>query len=311
LISLLLYAGLAYVAFRGLKTKSPVSWAIIFFVLTMSITSNIVFPVGTFMNERFMYLPSLAFCVLVAWVLVEKLPDWQPGWGKTAGMALLALMVLGFGIRSYTRVPAWENEFTLNEAAIKVSTNSARANSYMGYSLYRKGLEEPNATTKDSLFRAALPYVNRALEIYPEYTDAITAKGGVISGIYQLDRELDPLLDGFYDLLARAHVPFIDEYMVYLNPRADGNKLADFYHRAGFELLAQQKKNYPLALRYLKWGQEVQPNNPRILEDLAITYYNSGNYQMVLNTGASAAQFGVETAKLNEYIGKAQQALGR
>jgi hypothetical protein len=38
--------------------------------------SNLFVSVGTFMNERFAYMPSVAFCIFAAWIMSRKLPEW-------------------------------------------------------------------------------------------------------------------------------------------------------------------------------------------------------------------------------------------
>ena len=79
-----------------------------FFLLTLSIVSNLFVSVGSFMNERFAYMPSVAFCVLIAWLLSRKLPEFfkenpdAPGI-LTAGV--LVGMAGFFAWRTMTRVP--------------------------------------------------------------------------------------------------------------------------------------------------------------------------------------------------------------
>ncbi|GJM36308.1 MAG: hypothetical protein DHS20C18_53090 [Saprospiraceae bacterium] len=271
LLSLVFNLGLFAVAIRWFRKLPILSWSILFYFATLSIVSNIVFPVGAPMNERFLYFSSVGFCLALAYLAVELLPGWlklkSPA-NYWFSLGLLGVIALGYSIKTISRVPAWENEMTLNRAAIKVSTNSARANSYMAYSLYRAGLEEPDANKKKALFDEATPYVDRALQIYPEYTDALTCKGGILAGYYQMNGNLDVLLEGFYKILAANHVSFIDQYVEYLNGRADTRKMAAFYHRVGYELLAVAQKNYPLAIKYLNYGLQVAPNDPALLKDL-------------------------------------------
>src|SRR5690606_19973225 len=57
-LSLLVWLGLLYVVIRGWRSRSWWAYGILFYVLTMSVTSNILFPVGTNMSERFAFLPS-------------------------------------------------------------------------------------------------------------------------------------------------------------------------------------------------------------------------------------------------------------
>ena len=64
ILSLLLYLGLIVMGIRGLKEKTISSFAIWFYLLTLSIVSNIVFPVGTNMSERFLFMPSGRLCII-------------------------------------------------------------------------------------------------------------------------------------------------------------------------------------------------------------------------------------------------------
>lgn len=309
LLALALNLSLLGVAIRWLRKLPVVSWSILFYFATLSIVSNILFTVGAPMNERFLYMSSVGFCVAFVYLLVELLPKWiklNPPRNAQFSLILLAIVLFGYSLKTITRVPAWENEMTLNRAAIKVSKNSARANSYMAYSLYRTSLEEPDQVKRKALLDEAFPLVNRALEIYPEYTDALTCKGGVVSSYYQLDGNLDKLLDEFYDILAARHVSFLDQYMEYLNGRADNQKLADFYHRAGYELLAQKKKLYPLAIKYLNYGLQVASNDVRLLEDLTEVYYLAGQPNNANVMAQRALQISPNSQRIRVTLSKMQ-----
>ena len=63
LIPLVLYIYMTVLAIVGFKTKKPTFYAFLFYLATFSIVSNIVFPIGSFMNERFMYMPSIGYCI--------------------------------------------------------------------------------------------------------------------------------------------------------------------------------------------------------------------------------------------------------
>ena len=69
-LSLLLYGGMLVYALSGIRRRDPVRYGILFYLMTLSIVSNFVFPVGTFMGERFAFMPSVGFCmVLGAWLV--------------------------------------------------------------------------------------------------------------------------------------------------------------------------------------------------------------------------------------------------
>ena len=65
-----------------------------------------------------------------------------------------------------TRVPVWENALTLNKAAITVSKNSARANSFMSTALFNAYKEEKDRSRQIRLLDEATPYAHKACLLY-------------------------------------------------------------------------------------------------------------------------------------------------
>nr|MDQ3017523.1 hypothetical protein [Bacteroidota bacterium] len=120
LISILIYIGMAILFFVLLKKKSIYAWSIGFFVATLSIVSNFVFPVGTFMNERFIFIPSIAFSLVCAWGLVVHGIRGDQPWKKYAAIAILVLLAAAYTFKTYVRVPAWKDSMSLNGQAVLV-----------------------------------------------------------------------------------------------------------------------------------------------------------------------------------------------
>ncbi len=277
--SLLLYAGMTWWALRQLRLRTIPAFAILYFLATISIVSNIFFPVGTFMNERFLYMPSLAFSLFFGWFAFRQMPRWSaPGpLARWSPWLLSALFATGFAWKSLERIPAWQSEYTLNKAAIEVSKNSARANTFYAYTLYRMAIDTNEVEAKRALLAEAEPHVDKALEIYPQYSDALRTKAGIRALYYQLDGNLDRLLAEFAAVARKNWVDFLDTYMKYLNGRAPAQKLIPFYHRVGFEIFFKEKGDLARAIQYLQMGLELDPQNPQLLKDLALVYAQSGN----------------------------------
>ena len=66
-LSLLVCLGAAAVAVVCWRRRKPVFFGIAFFFATLSPTSNLVIRIGSIMAERFLYLPSVGFAVLVVY----------------------------------------------------------------------------------------------------------------------------------------------------------------------------------------------------------------------------------------------------
>ena len=278
LISLALYAGLAYLFFKLWKSKSIYAWSIGFFVATISIVSNLVFPVGTFMNERFLFMPSIAFSLVCAWVLIQHGWFSEKPWMKWGTVVLIIGLCGAYIFKTYTRIPAWENALSLNGSAVIVSPNSARSNCFMATALYELGRDSANVEEKRKIYEEAEFYADRSLKIYPNYLSANQIKSGLVADRYIQHHNLDTLLAEFTVIInARPETEYIQQFMEFLNPREDVNKLTDFYYRIGYEMLSKQKGRQPLAITYLKLGEKIAPNDPRILYGLGKAFYNGGD----------------------------------
>ena len=269
LIPLIIYLGLGVVALMGIKKKWLISYLIIFYIATLSIVSNLLFPVGTFMNERFVFISSLSFCILAAWFLIEKLPTFSKRYAKTlkiVGMTVAGLYSAGFLWKTLDRLPAWENGFELNSAAIKVSKNSARANVFMGTAYFNRYREETDPQVKDSLLNLSEPYFDRALLIHPPYTDALTMKSGIAAERYKEDRDIDKLLEAFFLVgKYRPNHNFLIQYMDYLGKnRSLDAKMEQFYIDLAYKYYILENRN-PASAKYLiSKGLETLGQSARI-----------------------------------------------
>ena len=281
IIPLLLHIGLGVIALLGLKKKSILSYGILFYLATLSIVSNVPFTVGTFMNERFIFIPSIGFCLIIVWLLKDQLAKWMNGQkiASTIGMGILALMTLGFSWKTLDRVPDWKNRLSLNISGASASPNSARANCFLGTAIFEEEYRtETDNQKKKELIKEVAYFIDRALNIYPTYGSALTMHSGVVAEEYKYDRDLDKLLAEFYSILQRkSNVPFIGQYIEYLLGSANAQKIGDFCYKVGYNHFTETKKDYTNAIKYLKYGLQALPNDRRLLQGIGQTYQLMGN----------------------------------
>ncbi len=319
---LLLYVAMLGYAVITFKKRNVTAFCIFYFLITLSVVSNLIFPVGTFMSERFMFMPSVGFCLIVAFWLTNKVPQsfkQNPKLSRWFSIFLLIFVCTGYSIKTVTRIPAWKDTMSLNRAGVKVSPDSARANCFMGYALYREAragsTSSPQEGKVDSamqleLYREAEFYIDRALSIYPDYATALNIKAGLLGGYFEHDGDLDKLLDGFYEIMKVRHVPYAIQYLGHLNKRQEySSKLADFYHRVGFVLVAEQQKDYPLAEQYLKYGLAVAPNDIQIILDLTKVYYMWGDFRKALEMAQRGLALNGSHPELRRYAELANKGL--
>jgi Flp pilus assembly protein TadD len=168
LLSLLLYIALGIGAVIGLRRRHVVGYAIAFYLLSFSITSNLVFPIGTFMNERFMFVPSIGFCLALAWGL-QRVP-------ARALPATLGILLFAYSAKTIHRSLAWRNDYTLTMTDRKISTNSARIHMTAGSAAVDEA-KKLGGAAREATMQIAFESFHRAIELYPTYTPAIFGLG--------------------------------------------------------------------------------------------------------------------------------------
>ncbi|TNE61955.1 MAG: hypothetical protein EP344_05540 [Bacteroidetes bacterium] len=287
LLSLAFYLGAGIWALLNIKRRQVSAYAFFYWVLTLSIVSNLFVSVGTFMNERFAYMPSVAFCLLAGWFLAQKLPEWfkeQPNRPYLLGAGLLALVVAAFGYLTVDRVPVWKDALTLNGSAVKVSPNSARSHCFYVTAIYDNVYLKTKEPTEKARWVDTMEYhINRSLEINPDYGSALVMKGAVAAARFEQDHQMDKLFHAFTIVLEKIpnnanFRPFFDKYMAYLaTSGGNPNKINAFCYRMGYEYFYKEKNDVRNAVAVLEHALPTQAEDERVLRALAEIYGANGN----------------------------------
>ena len=285
LLGLALNVGLGLWALWNVRKRSIPAYTILYYLLTISIVSNLVVSVGTFMNERFLYMPSLGFCILAGWFFARKLPEMikeKPDSAYPLGMILFAVIAGLFAYRVVTRIPDWQSGFTLNRAAVQVSEGSARSHCFYATGLYQERyLKEKDQDTRKKLVEEMEYHVKRSLEINPSYGAALIMKFNVAAARFDIDHQLDKFFHVAEDVLEK--IPYngtfrnnLAAYMKYLDG-SNADKYMSFCHRVGYEFFWKQKKDSTAALYFLEFALNRGYEDIRTLEDIAEISEATGN----------------------------------
>lgn len=170
LVWLLLAGSIALVVYGiwKLRKKTVPAFAILYFIITFSITSNLLFNVGTFMNERFVFMASAGFTLLVGWWIYLLATANAPALRKLA-VSVGACIGLLFGIKTFTRNFTWKDDYTLFLTDVKTSENSIKCNISAGGSslqLWKKHHKERDKRNAYNYLDKALQLDNNALNAY-------------------------------------------------------------------------------------------------------------------------------------------------
>lgn len=290
LISLLLYIILGVYTLVGIFKKWVPAYAILVYLAALSIVSNVLVSVGTFMNERFLFMASMGTCVLLAYLSIQTLPKYLKQVGHYIGVSLIILSMGFYIYKDIERIPAWRNGLTLNRAAVKISKNSARSNSFMATALFNEYKTIMNEKSQESIKRQeallaeAYPYAQQAKSILPRYKNANLMLAGIAAEYYKLNGDQTKLLNEFTEIIVvRPDVEFVTDYLKYLNDRSkDYNELINFYYNIGYNILYQKYRNPQWAIHYLELGLQADIANKNLHHALYTCYESIGNNKKAL-----------------------------
>jgi hypothetical protein len=284
LAGLALNVGLGVWALLNLRKHRIPAYGILFYLITLSIVSNLFVSVGTFMNERFVYMPSVGFCLLVGWFLARKLPEMigektdQP---YPLGLILMAVITGLSAYRVITRIPDWQSGLTLNQSAVEVSPGSARSHCFYATGLYEERYKNnKNQEERKQLVAIMEDHVKQSLEINPTYQAALIMKFNVAAARFEIDKQLDKFFHSAeevieiipYNSTLRAN---LDAYLKYLDG-SNADKYISFCHRVGYNFFWKTKKDANTALHFLQFGLDRQYEDLRILDGMAEIYTAMG-----------------------------------
>lgn len=195
IFTLLVYLGAGIYALMRLSKKDPITFGIIYFIATLSVVSNLVFPIGTNMSERFMFMPSVGLCLIAA-VLLYKLTNKRfENYGDLKlALPILALFLIGFSLKTITRNMAWKNNYTLFSTDINTSTNSAKLNNAMAGITVEEANKPENVARKQQMLNDAIRYGIQARNLHPTYANPNVIIGNAYTYLGEYQKAVE-----FYD----------------------------------------------------------------------------------------------------------------
>lgn len=322
IISAAAVIGLTAWALIGLRKKSVYSYGILLFFGTFILYSNLVFDIGTFMNERFMFIPSIGFCIIIAYVLVKESGRWIKDVKLVQG--LLVVVLLAFSVKTISRNYAWENDFSLTTTDVKVSVNSAKCNLVGGGALVDAADKERNPSKKREMLLQGIKYLRHSIELYPTYIEPMLVLGNAhfklgefnnaivyYENCLKINRDYVFVHNNLYltaDTLTK--VGRIDDaiqaYQVLERYKPSGR----VYAKLG-EAFGRYKQDMTTAEKYLEKAIELEPKNEEHWLKLGTVFAMRGEVGRAMGAFNSALEINPKNAGVLKNIGILYMQMGQ
>lgn len=289
LLSLAVYAGLAYWVVRHWKQRDVSVFGILAFLLPLGIVSNLVFPVGTNMNERFVYMPSVGFCLVIAWLLNKYLPQ-----HRSLVLGVFSVVVLLFSLKTVLRNASWTSDERLFMTDVAVSDNSAKLQTSCADILLFKAKKEKIPEKQRTLCQEAITRLQKALEIYPNFKSAYILRGSA----YALLNQYPESVADYRKALELAPADPQRKVMLAFTLREAG-----MYY-------GQQKNDLVNAAKYLNESWQLNPKDPETARLLGVSNMVQGKQAEAIQWYTKAEEVAPKDAGSLWELGLAYARLG-
>lgn len=196
MLSLLTHLLLALTAIYFYKKEPLLSFSILFYLISISVFSNLFVQVPGMMGDRFLFIPSIGVCTAVVFLFTkifkQSFTQKQIAWKELAkpfSVSFSILLVL-YSLISFSRNRDWKDRITLFSRDIKTVENSAQAQNLLAVHLLLQANNEPDPLKQKQMREESLKHFDRAIEIYPHFLNPVFDRARLLESMRRYDEAL-------------------------------------------------------------------------------------------------------------------------
>jgi Flp pilus assembly protein TadD len=307
LLILFIHIGLLVYAYKFFKEKNLYAFTILFYLISMSMVSNIFMLIGTTMADRLLYVPSLAFCMAVTWFIIKSskvdisvrtreftsLKDFY----RTYSRPLLIVLIVStcFSFKTISRNNDWTDNFTLFSKDVKSSAGSSRTHYNYGTELmFKKAFVENDSLKKNLILDKVIAELEIAAKIdsidpgtYLNLSTACYQRKNYLKAIKyaSLATKYNPADGKGYTTLGNSYYRTGKYEQAIENLKKSierGFGEQEAYNTIGVSYFGL--KDYIGAIKAFNKSVELKPIDITALNNLGSAYGLSGNFKMSIET---------------------------
>lgn len=284
LFALVAFFSAGVYALVRLPKKDPVAFGILFFIITLSIASNVLFLTRCTMAERFLYMPSLGFIIAFLIPTARLLKtDFNPkihfagiaqmiSFNKRFTYMVCVILSLA-SIKTIARNSDWKNDTTIFSADALNAPNSSRIH-FLNANHLTQEIKQNHVLPNEieNYYRTAIDEYNKCISIDPDHYQSYFG----LANVYEQKKQMNEALK--YYLTVRERLP---------NLQLGYSNLGTFYFKI---------QQYDSAIVNLKKANSLDSTVANVYNSLGSAYFGKGeldnaifNYQKSISL---APQYG-------------------
>jgi tetratricopeptide (TPR) repeat protein len=247
------------------------AFGLLFYCGSIFSYTNLFISVPGMMGDRFLFIPSIGFTMLLVGLLMKFFKSDYSARAKVtlANLAKPFTYILLGGVVVYSGMTVarngnWKDQLTLFSHDIKTVSESAQAQNLLGIHLLISSMKEQDNAKKLNLVDQSVVHFKQALEIYPKFLNAAYDMGRAYTSV------------GKADLAYAAY----EQAM-----QIDTNFVAPCLDMAIYQ---QNLGNLPLAVKWYERFLSKYPTQKEAYANLSFAYYKAGDFASSISVNQRA-----------------------
>lgn len=322
-VSVTLNLGLAYYGLRLYKKGRLLGFFLLFHFLSLALVSNLFFNLGALLGERLLFQASLGFCIALAYGILATLQSRRtPSALRRLALSSLFPLLALYGVQTWLRNRDWKDNTTLYLRDVFACPHSCKTHKAAGESYISLARGAKDSAEVKRFAHQALIYLERALELYPRYTDAWLDKGTAHYLLKDYEKAeacwLTVKKEAPGHPILLSNLAILEERRIYQAHQAfqaQNYAAAIEYMQKAITLNSQKAENYyklglfygaaqdfENAIKALKKATELSPKNSEYWYHLGGAYYSYGKKDSAKNAWKKSLEIRPNNAELQQLL---------
>lgn len=185
---------------RNFIKRDPLIYGLIFFCVASSMFLNLVKPAVGIVAERFMFVPSVGFCIVAVSLLYRlfriSTSEEKSLFPPSAYSIVMVGLMLVFSVQGISRNADWKDHLTLYVNDAEKEPQSAKLHALAGAKLIQELIrtEEKDKQRIRGTVLKAVDHYKQALAVYPDYISSLNNLGMIYQSYLGKHKEAAELL---------------------------------------------------------------------------------------------------------------------